>query len=108
MVDLKIARIEPARVSAGRTEWDRDRRPSQQDSRKRRPNAHHHLLASLLPGRDPYTCEVDYVVDSAGDLVALLVRDTRSGVVIARVPAAELAAFGAGQASSGLLYERRG
>ena len=42
------------------------------------------------------------------DLVAVIVRDARTGVVLARVPAGDLASLGGAQASAGLLFERRG
>ncbi len=108
MPDLKIGRIEPARVSPGRTEWNKDRRQSRQDARQGRSSSYHALLASILPGRDPDTCEIDYAVNEQGDLVAVIVRDTRSGAVIARVPAGILANLGARQSAAGLLFERRG
>ena len=47
-------------------------------------------------------------VITEGDLVAVIVRDARTGVVLARVPAGDLASLGGPQASAGLLFERRG
>lgn len=108
MAEFKIARIEPARVSPGRADWDQNRRNPRQDARNRRPGAHRNLVASLFPNRDPETCEIDYAVNTEGDLVAVIVRDARTGVVLARVPAGDLASLGGPQASAGLLFERRG
>ena len=66
------------------------------------------LIAALAPGRLPETCEVDYVVDAQGMMVAVLVRDLSTGEVIARINAEDLWQLGTEEAAGGLLLERRG
>ena len=108
MAVSKLARIEPVGVSLGRAEWDQHRRQPHQESPRKRPAAHASLVRSLLPGRDPDTCEVDYVVNASGAVVAVVIRDARTLAAIARVPASALASFAGDQAATGLLFEMRG
>lgn len=108
MADLRLTRIEPVGVAMGRTEWDHQRRRDGEKPPKKRPSAQAHLVSVLLPQRDPETCELDYVVNIAGDVVALVIRDVMSGQELLRVPASSIASLAAGSGSSGLLFEMRG
>ena len=51
---------------------------------------------------------MDYVVDAAGMMVAVLVRDLSTGEVIARMAAEDLWQLGSEEAAGGLLLERKG
>ena len=62
----------------------------------------------FAPGRAPETIELDYVVDTGGMLVAILVRDIATGRTIARVEADDLWRLAGDEAVSGMLMERRG
>ena len=108
MPDIRLGRIEPVGVAMGRTEWGQHRRRDGQHPPKKRPSPHSHLVSLLLPQRDPETCELDYVVNIAGDVVALVIRDVRNGKELLRVPSSSIASLAGGRASSGLLFELRG
>ena len=108
VADIRLARIEPVGVAVGRAAWGQHRRQNGQDSPKRRPAAHVNLVRSLLPDRDPETCEVDYVVNGTGTVIAVVIRDARSHVELARVPASALSSFAGDRAAAGLLFEMRG
>lgn len=108
MADLRLAGISPTRVATEAAAWDgRGNREAYQRP-KRQPSSRERLVAALAPGRAPETCEVDYVVDSKGLMVAVLVRDVASGEVIARINAEDLWQLGSEEAAGGLLLERRG
>jgi hypothetical protein len=66
------------------------------------------MLRMLAPGHDPGTLELEYVVDREGLMVAIQVRDTGTGEVIARVRAEDLWRLASEEAAGGLLLERRG
>jgi hypothetical protein len=108
MADIRLARIAPVGIAMGRTEWGQHRRQDGQNPPRKRPGAQAHLLSLLLPERDPETCELDYVVNAAGDVVALVIRDASSGQELARVPASSISSLAGGRPSSGLLFEMKG
>ena len=108
VAEIRLARIEPVGVALGRTEWDQNRRQGSRDSRQKRPTRHANLVRSLLPGRDPESCEVDYIVNATGGVVAVVIRDSQSGQELARVPASALSSLGGDRPSSGLLFEMKG
>lgn len=108
MADLRLAAIDPLRLSAGAV-WADGRQGSGTYSRApRKRSAKERLVQALAPGRPVETCEVDYVVDANGMMVAVLVRDMSNGEVIARIEAQDLWQLGADEAAGGLLLERKG
>ena len=108
MADLRLAAIDPIRVTADAVVADGRGRGNPYQRQPRKRTARERLVAALAPGRAPETCEVDYVVDAQGMMVAVLVRDVATGEVIARINAGDLWQLGAEEATGGLLLERRG
>ena len=108
MADLRLAAIDPIRVTADAVVADGRGRGNPYNQKPRKRTARERLVAALAPGRAPETCEVDYVVDAEGMMVAVLVRDVATGEVIARINAGDLWQLGAEEATGGLLLERRG
>ncbi len=106
MQDLKLARIDPVRLKAEGARWEqrqgrgRGRHPGTTTSPRAR------LLAVLLPGRDPETCDVDLDIDPAGQPVGVVVRDAESGDVLVRLSLDEVERTG-GAGQRGLFFERR-
>lgn len=108
MADLRLAAIDPVRLSAGAV-WADGRQSGGTYSRTpRKKSAKERLVQALAPGRTAESCKVDYVVDANGMMVAVLVRDVSTGEVIARIEAQDLAQLGADEATGGLLLERKG
>lgn len=109
MADLRLAAIDPIHTSTEAVAWGQhDRRGRDQQQPRRQKSARERLVAMLAPSRAPETCEVDYVVDATGIMVAILVRDVATGEVIARIKADDLWRLGSEEAAGGLLVERRG
>lgn len=109
MADLRLAAIDPVRTSTEAVGWGQhDRRGRDQQQPRRQKSARERLVAMLAPSRAPETCEVDYVVDATGIMVAILVRDVATGEVIARIKGDELWRLASQEAAGGLLVERRG
>ena len=108
MADLRLAAIDPVRVAAGPVVADGRGRGNAHQQPRRQRSARERLVAALAPGRAPETCAVDYVVDSQGMMVAVLVRDVSTGEVIARINAEDLWQLGPEEAAGGILLERRG
>ncbi|MEO8538881.1 MAG: hypothetical protein ABI577_04010 [bacterium] len=107
MADLRLAAIDPVRLSSAMVAAD-GRRGNGGYAAPRRKTAKERLVSALAPGRSAEACEVDYVVDANGVMVAVLVRDVSSGEVIARIEAENLWQLGAEEATGGLLLERKG
>ena len=108
VADLKLAAVTPARIAPEATAWDGRGQRGPYERPKRQRTARERLVAALAPGREPESCEVDYVVDGKGLMVAVLVRDVTTGEVIARINAEDLWQLGSEEAAGGLLLERRG
>jgi hypothetical protein len=109
MADLRLAAIDPIHTSTEAVAWGQPgRRDRDQQQPRRQKSARERLVAVLAPSRAPETCEVDYVVDATGIMVAILVRDVSTGEVIARINAADLWRLASEDAAGGLLVERRG
>lgn len=108
MADIKLGAITPAHIAPEAPVWDGRGNHGAYERPKRQRSARERLVAVLAPGREPETCEVDYVVDGKGLMVAVLVRDVRTGEVIARINAEDLWQLGSEEAAGGLLLERRG
>jgi len=108
MADLRLAAIDHVGIATDSAAWNG--RGGQQPHRRPRTGrgSRERLVAALAPGREPETCEVDYVVDGEGRMVAVLVRDVQTGEVIARINAEDLWQLGAEEGAGGLLLERRG
>lgn len=107
MALTKLTAVDPVHISTEGLGRDRSQRNPYQRQPVRRP-ARARFLAATVPGHDPETCEVDYVLDETGVLTAILVRDLGTGEVLARVESNDLSTLGGDEAASGLLYERRG
>ncbi len=108
MADLRLGAIDRVRLSTGSIGQEgRDRGAGHQRPRRER-SARERLVAALAPGRQPEACEVDYVVNASGMVVAVLLRDVPTGEVIARINAEDLWKLGAHEAAGGLLLERKG
>jgi hypothetical protein len=108
MADLRLGAVSPARIATDAAAWDgRGQRGAYQRPKSQR-TARERLVAVLAPGREPESCEVDYVVDGQGLMVAVLVRDVATGEVIARINAEDLWQLGSEEAAGGLLLERKG
>ena len=108
MADLRLARIEPIRVAADPVVADGRNRGGAHQRQPQKRSARERLIAALAPGRAPESCEVDYVVDAQGMVVAVLIRDVAKREVIARINAEDLWQLGNEEAAGGLLLERRG
>jgi hypothetical protein len=109
MADLRLAAIDPVHTSTEAVSWGpSDRRGRDQQQPRRQKSTRERLVAMLAPSRAPETCEVDYVVDVTGIMVAILVRDVATGEVIARIKADDLWRLASEEAAGGLLVERRG
>jgi hypothetical protein len=109
MADLRLAGINPVHTSTEAVAWGQPgRRDRDQQQPRRQKPARERLVAMLAPSRAPEACEVDYVVDATGIMVAILVRDVATGEVIARINAEDLWRLAGNEASGGLLVERRG
>lgn len=108
MADLRLAAIDPIRIATDSAAWGGANRNGAYQRPKPKRTARERLVAALAPGRAPETCEVDYVVDAQGMMVAVLVRDLSTGEVIARINAEDLWQLGTEEAAGGLLLERRG
>ncbi|GIW19271.1 MAG: hypothetical protein WHT63_10080 [Tepidiforma sp.] len=109
MRELRLEGIAPVGISPAPASWGqgggRDRRmprPRQEGGNRER------MIRMLAPGHDPGTLELEYVVDHEGMMVAIQVRDARTGDVIARVRAEDLWRLASEEAAGGLLLERRG
>jgi hypothetical protein len=108
MADLRLTAIDRVSIATssvatdGRGHQGAYQRPKQKRSSRER------LVAALAPHRDPESCEVDYVVDAQGMMVAVLVRDVANGEVIARINAEDLWQLSSEEAAGGLLLERKG
>ena len=107
MADLRLTAIDPVRLAAGRV-WADGRQGGGKRGNQPRPSGKARLVQALAPGRPVETCEVDYVVDAQGLMVAVLVRDVSTGEVIARINAEDLWQLGSEEAAGGLLLERKG
>jgi hypothetical protein len=108
MADLRLAGVDRVRLSSAMVAADGRREGGGYQRPRRQPSSRERLLAAVAPGREPETCEVDYVVDAQGMMVAVLVRDVSNGEVIARIEAADLWQLGNQEAAGGLLLERKG
>jgi hypothetical protein len=108
MADLRLASIDHVHLAAESAAWNGRGRQAAYQRPQPRKSARERLVAVLAPGRQPETCEVDYVVDGEGMMVAVLVRDVSTGEVIARINAEDLWQLGPEEAAGGLLLERRG
>jgi hypothetical protein len=106
MRDLKLARIDPVRLTTEGTRWEQRQGRGRSRHPGRATSARSRLLAALLPGRDPETCDVALDVDPAGVPVGLVVRDAGTGEVLLRLSLDQVERTGcAGQ--GGLFFERR-
>ena len=92
MADLRLAPIDPVHTAPERVDTGlQDRRGSRnQQHPRRQKSARERLVAIMAPSRAPETCEVDYIVDASGIMVAILVRDLATGEDIARIKAEDL------------------
>jgi hypothetical protein len=108
MSDLKLAPIEPARISTEAVAWNNRSNRNPQQRRGRPSVMRTRLIAAMAPGASPESCEVDYVVDAEGVLMSLIVRDTVTGAELARISPRQLSALVTGDSPSGLLFEQRG
>lgn len=106
--ELRLAAIDSVRLSSAMSARDGRRGQGDYPAPRRKQSARERLVAVLAPGRSLETCEVDYVVDASGMMVAVLVRDVTTGEVVARMAAEDLWQLGAEEAAGGLLLERRG
>lgn len=108
MADLRLPSIDHVHFATESAAWNGRGRQNGYEKKQPRKTAKQRLVAALAPGRQPETCEVDYVVDSQGMMVAVLVRDVSTGEVVARINAGDLWQLGPEEAAGGLLLERRG
>ena len=108
MADLRLTAIDHIHIATDSAAWDGRGHRGAYERPKRQRSVRERLVAALAPGREPETCEVDYVVDGAGIMVAVVVRDLSTGEVIARINAEDLWQLGSQEAAGGLLLERRG
>jgi hypothetical protein len=109
MADLRLAPVDPVHASLERVDTGlQERRGRDHQQPRRQKSARERLVAIMAPSRAPETCEVDYVVDANGIMVAIIVREVSSGEVIARIKAEDLWRLAGDEAAGGLLLERRG
>ena len=108
MAEIRLAAVTPVRMSPGMVSADGRQGHGGYAKPRRQPSTRERLIATLAPGRNPETTEVDYVVDAEGMMVAVLVRDAQTGEVFARIEAQDLWQLGADEAAGGLLLERKG
>ncbi|GIW13408.1 MAG: hypothetical protein KatS3mg062_0847 [Tepidiforma sp.] len=109
MRELRLAGIEPVRISPASVAWGPPGKQERRQPRPRREDAgRERMVRMLAPGHDPATLELEYVVDQEGMMVAVQVRDAVTGDVVARVRAEDLWRLASEEAAGGLLLERRG
>ncbi|MBE7520146.1 MAG: hypothetical protein HS107_12990 [Thermoflexaceae bacterium] len=108
MADLKLTNVEPVRIRTEATHWEQRRSRDQYQQRERRRAPRERLLAAILPGRTPETCEFLADLNQDGEPVGIVVRDVATGRVLARVTNEQLARFDSAGAPGGLLFERKG
>ena len=109
MRELRLESIDPVRLSPAPASWGQGRRQDRpKPSARGTSGSRQRMIQMLAPGHDPATLELEYVVDHAGMMVAIQVRDTATGDVIARVRAEDLWRLASEEAAGGLLLERRG
>jgi hypothetical protein len=109
MADLRLASVDRTRVVTDGASWDgRGRRDAYQRPKGQQRTAKERLVSVLAPGKAAEACEVDYVVDGNGLMVAVLVRDAVTGETLARINAEDLWQLGAEEAAGGILLERKG
>ncbi|MGE0600192.1 MAG: hypothetical protein AB7J35_13670 [Dehalococcoidia bacterium] len=108
MADLRLAATQHVSVAASSVAADGRGHHGAYQQPKRKRTARERLVAMLAPNREPESCEVDYVVDAQGMMVAVLVRDILNGELIARINAEDLSQLSPDEAAGGILLERRG
>lgn len=109
MADFSLAPVEPIAGHVVGTRWDQPSFGGQHHpGGQRRPNARTRLLAALFPGADPATFDVEYAVDLAGTVTAVLIRDRASGRLLRRVSVDQLDTLAGDGGQAGLFLERRG
>ena len=108
MPDIRLERVEPVRIRTEATHWEQRRRRDQQQPGDRRQTPRERLLAAVLPGTTPETCEFLVDIDENGEPIGILVRDLASGRVLARMSNERLARLDAGATPGGLFVERKG
>jgi len=100
--------VEPVRIRSEATRWEQQRSRDQQQPRERRSSGRERLLAAILPGTPPGTCEFLVDLDEAGEPAGILVRDLASHRVLARMSNERLARLDASGTPGGLFVERKG
>lgn len=108
MNTTRLDAVERIHLPTERTAWDHPGRGPRGRAFPPKRKPRERLVEAALAGTDPETCEVEMVLDEAGLLVAVVIRDLASGAVLARVDPKELATFEAAAGDGGILLERRG
>ena len=108
MNTLRLEPVERVHIPAERTAWEQQARARHGQEVPPKRKSRERLVETLLAGTDPDTCEVEMVLDGAGILVAVVIRDLASGAELVRVDPKELASFEATAGDGGMLLERRG
>lgn len=108
MGPLRLEAIEHIHIPAERAAWEQSARGRRSPALPAKRKPRERLVEALLAGTDPETCEVEMLLDDAGLLTAVVIRDLSSGAVLARVDPVELASFEAAAGDGGILLERRG
>lgn len=108
MADLRLSATQHVSMTASSVAADGRGHHGAYQQPKRKRTSRERLVAILAPNREPESCEVDYVVDAEGMMVAILIRDALNGEIIARINAEDLSQLSADEAAGGILLERRG
>jgi hypothetical protein len=108
MPDLRLERVEPVRIRTEATHWEQRRSRDHQQPKERRQSARERLLADILPGSTPETCEFLVDVNENGEPIGIVVRDIATGSVLARMSNERLARLDTAGTPGGLFFESKG
>lgn len=108
MWGLKLSGVEPLRIHTEGARWEQQRRRDQRQPREHKRNARERLLAEILPGIAPETCEFLVDLDHAGEPAGIAVRELATGRVLARLSNEQLGRLETPGGPGGLFFERKG
>ncbi len=108
MWGLKLSGVEPLRIRTEGAHWEQQRSRDQQQPRERRRPARERLLAAILPGVAPETCEFVVDLGHEGEPTGIAVRELATGRILARLSNEQLGRLETPGGAGGLFFERKG
>ena len=106
MSELRLARIDPITIGRGKPSWEDQRRHAYARPRPNTPKKR--LIEALAPAFNAEDCDIEFTVDAAGEVVAVVVIERATATVVARCAMAEVARFFGEGAAGGLVVDREG